>query len=131
MKRKRILYPQYQVHNNGKCKTRSIWWPGPSCSSWSARGSTNGWEVESPNSVPGGTIVEVGESIVGVDSSSKTPQRRTLELATRSGRQPLRVLVDSGSTGNYIYAHECVARGMKIEVDDKSEELKMADGTVV
>ena len=39
--------------------------------------------------------------------------------------------MDSGSTGNYIDAQECAARGMKIEAEDKSEELKMADGTVV
>ena len=67
-----------------------------------------------------------------MDSSSKTQRRRTLELAARIGRQPLRVLVDSGSTGNYIDAQECAAmRRMKIEAEEKPEELKMADGTVV
>ena len=79
----------------------------------------------------GGTTVEAGESTAGVDSSSKTQRRRTLELAARIGRRPLRVLVDSGSTGNYIDARECAARRMKIEAEDKPEELKMADGTVV
>ena len=39
--------------------------------------------------------------------------------------------MDSRSTNNYIDARECVARGMKIEAEDKSEELKMADGTMV
>ena len=34
-------------------------------------------------------------------------------------------------TGNYIDAQECAARGMKIEAEDKPEELKMADGTMV
>ena len=43
----------------------------------------------------------------------------------------MRVLVDSGSTGNYIDARECVARRIKIEVEDQTEGLKMADGTVV
>ena len=42
----------------------------------------------------------------------------------------MRVLVDSGSTGNYIDARECTARRIKIEAEDQSEELKMADGTV-
>ena len=41
------------------------------------------------------------------------------------------VLVDSGSTGNYIDARECTAWRIKIEVENQSEELKMADGTVV
>ena len=105
--------------------------PGPSSTSGMARGSTNGQEVESPDSVPGGTTVEVRESMAGVDSSSRTPKRRTLELAARIGRRPIRVLVDSGSTGNYIDARECTARRIKIEAEDQSEELKMADGTVV
>ena len=105
--------------------------PGPSSTSGMARGSTDGQEVESPDSVPGGTTVEVGESMAGVDSSSRTPKQRTLELAARIGRRPMRVLVDSGSTGNYIDARECTARRIKIEAEDQSEELKMADGTVV
>ena len=49
----------------------------------------------------------------------------------RIGHRPMRVLVDSGSTGNYIDAQECAARGMKIEAEDQAEELKMADGTMV
>ena len=79
----------------------------------------------------GGTIVEVRESIVGVDSSSRTPQKRTLELAARIGRRPMRVWMDSRSTSNYIDARECTARGMKIEMEDQVEELQMADGAVV
>ena len=43
----------------------------------------------------------------------------------------MHVLVGSGSTGNYIDARECTARRIKIEAEDQSEELKMADGTVV
>ena len=76
----------------------------------------------------GGTTVEVGE---GVDSSSRTPKQRTLELAARIGHRPMRVLVDSGSTGNYIDARECTAQRIKIEAEDHVEEVKMADGTVV
>ena len=104
--------------------------PGPSSTSGMVRGSTDGQEVESPDSVPGGTTVEVGEFMAGVDSSSRTPKWRTLELAARIGRRPMRVLVDSGSTGNYIDARECTTRRIKIEAEDQSEELKMADGTV-
>ena len=36
-----------------------------------------------------------------------------------------------GSTGKYIESWECAARGIKIELKDQAEELKMADGTVV
>ena len=84
--------------------------PGPSSTSGMARGSTDGQEVAPPDSIPRGTTVEVGESMAGVDSSSRTPKRRTLELAARIGRRPMRVLLDSGSTSNYIDARECKHR---------------------
>ena len=99
--------------------------PGPSSTSGMAQGSTDGQEVESPDSVPRGTIVEVGEFMAGVDSSSRTPKRRTLELAARIGHRPMRVLVYSGSTGNDIDAEECAAQRIKIEVEDQVEEVKM------
>ena len=60
--------------------------PGPSSTSWMARRSTDGQELVSLDCVPGGTTVEVGESTAGVDSSSRTPMRRTLKLAARIGR---------------------------------------------
>ena len=59
--------------------------PGPSSTSGMAQGSTDGQEVESPESVLVGTTIEVGESMAGVDSSSRPPKRRTLELAARIG----------------------------------------------
>ena len=105
--------------------------PGPSSTSWVARESTYEGIVAFPDCVLGGTTVEAGESTAGVDSSSKTQRRRTLELAARIGRRPLCVLVDSGSTGNYIDARECTARRMKIEAEEIPEELKMADGTLI
>ena len=90
VQRKRILYPHHWDHDRNKRKNSvnlavSVG-PGPSSTSWLARGSTDGQEVVSPNSVPGGTTVEVGESTVGVDSSSKTPKQRTLELVAWIGR---------------------------------------------
>ena len=39
--------------------------------------------------------------------------------------------MDLGSTSNYIDAQECASRGIKVEAEDKLEELKMADGTMV
>ena len=43
----------------------------------------------------------------------------------------MRVLVDAGSTGNYIDAREYAAHGIKIEAEDQVIELRMADGTMV
>ena len=105
--------------------------PGPSSTSWMARESTYKGTVAFPDCVLWGTTEEAEESTAGVDSSSKTQRRKTLELAARIGWRPLHVLVDSGSTGNYIDAQECAARRMKIEAEEKPEELKMADDTLV
>ena len=72
------------------------------------------------------------ESAWGLDSTSRT-QRKTLELAGRIGKKPLKVLIDSGSTGNYISAQECAARGLRIDPRRacEREELRMANGSVV
>ena len=61
--------------------------------------------------------------MAGVDSSSRTPQQRTLELVVRIGRRPMRVLVAAGSTGYYVDAQECATHGIKIEAEDQPEEL--------
>ena len=72
----------------------------------------------SPDNVLGGMIVEVGESTAGLNSSSRTPKRKTLGLASRIGSRPMSVLVDSGSTRDYIDTRECVARGIEVEGED-------------
>ena len=82
------------------------------------------------DSTEGGMAVEVIESVWGMDSISKTP-RRTLELAGRIGKRPVRMLINSGATGNYVSAQECVARGIKIEKEKNGKELTMADGSKV
>ena len=72
------------------------------------------------------------ESAWGLDSTSRT-QRKTLELASRIGKKPLKVLIDSGATSNYISAQECVARGLCIDPGRacEKEELRMANGSMV
>ena len=72
------------------------------------------------------------ESACGLDSTSRT-QRKTLELAGRIGKKPLKVFIDSGSIGNYISAQECAARGLHIDLGRACdrEELRMANGSVV
>ena len=82
------------------------------------------------DSTEGGMAVEVVESVWDMDSSSKTP-RRTLELAGRIGKRPVRMPIDSGATGNYVSAQECAARKIKIEKEENGKELTMADGSKV
>ena len=76
----------------------------------------------------GGMIEEVVESVWSIDWTSRTP-RRTLELAGKIGKRPVRMLIDSGATGNYISAQECAARRIKIEREQEGKELTMADGS--
>ena len=76
--------------------------------------------------------VWVGDSLLDVESSSRTQQwRRTLELAAKVGTRSMRILVDSGSTGNYIDARECAARKLQIQKEKAVEELRLADGSTV
>ena len=74
----------------------------------------------------------VGDSLQDVESSSRTRQwRRTLELAAKVGTRSMRILVDSGSTGNYIDARECTTRKLQIQKEEAAEELRLADGSTV
>ena len=79
------------------------------------------------DSIEGGMAMEVIESVWSMNSSSKT-LRRTLELVGRIGKRPVCMLIDSGMTGNYVSAQECVARKIKIEKEKNGKELTMADG---
>ena len=76
--------------------------------------------------------IGIVESVWGLDSTSRT-RRKTLELAGWIGKSPLKVLIDSESTDNYISAQECVVRGLRIDRRRvcEREELRMANGSVV
>ena len=58
----------------------------------------------------------------------RTP-RRTLELAGRVGKQRWPILIDSGSTGNYVNAQVCTVCRLRVEKDPDPEELTLADGS--
>ena len=57
--------------------------------------------------------------------------KNSLEPVTRLGRQPLRVLVHSGSIGNCIDAQDGATQGLKVEAKDQVKELKTVDGTML
>ena len=58
----------------------------------------------------------------------RTP-RRTLELAGRVGKHRWPILIDSGSTGNYVNAQVCTTCRLKVERDPDPEELMLANGS--
>ena len=43
----------------------------------------------------------------------------------------MRILVDSGSTGNYIDARECAVRKLQIQNEEAAGELRLVDGSTV
>ena len=55
------------------------------------------------------------ESAWGLDATSRT-KRKTLELASKIGKKPLKVIINSGSTGNCISAQGCAAGGLCIDL---------------
>ena len=87
-------------------------------------------DIALSDSTKGGIAEGVVESVWSMDTTSKT-QKRTLEPAGRIGKRLVCMLIDSGATGNYISAHECVARIIKIEKEKGGKELTMADGSNV
>ena len=71
-----------------------------------------------------------GESAVwGIATAERT--HRTFELAGKIGKRSLSILLDSGSTGNFVSARVCTAAKIRIEKDGHPEELRMADGSTV
>ena len=68
-------------------------------------------------------------AVWGISAAQRT--HKTFELAGKIGKRPVSILLDSGSTGNFVDAQMCTAMGIKVERDQHPEELQMADGTTV
>ena len=89
-------------------------------------------EIVFSDSDLGKATVWVGDSLLDMESSSRTRQWRcTLELAAKVGSWSMRILVDSGLTGNYIDARECAVRKLQIQEEEVVEELRLADGSTI
>ena len=74
----------------------------------------------------------VGDSLLGMESSSRTRKWcHTLELAAKVGSRSMRILVDSGSTKNYIDARECTVKKLQIQNQEATEELRLVEGSTV
>ena len=89
-------------------------------------------EVEDTTGRPGSTSLGstvTDPAVWGISAAART--HRTFELAGRIGKRSLSVLLDSGSTGNFVSARICTALKIKPEIDAHPEELKMADGSTV
>ena len=89
-------------------------------------------EIVFSNGDLGKATVWVGDSLLGMESSSRTQKWHcTLELAAKVGSRSMRILVDLGSTGNYIDARECMVKKLQIQNEEVAEELRLVDGSTV
>ena len=86
-------------------------------------------DMEAPDVLAGGATLVGATTTRSVNVAYRT--KNTLELAGRIGRKPVQILIDSGSTGNYVAARVCTVCKLKTEKDPHGEELRMADGTTV
>ena len=106
--------------------------PGSSNLNRVIREPINVEEIVFSDSDLGKATVWVGDSLLGMESSSRTQKwHRILELAAKVGSRSMRILVDSGSTRNYIDAQECVVRKLQIHNEEALEELRLANGSIV
>ena len=64
-------------------------------------------------------------------SSTERISSQTIELSGRIHRRPIRVLLDSGSTGNYISDKIAQDFNLIINAEEGSEQLTLADGSKV
>ena len=75
----------------------------------------------------GGSTIQNTVAINAV-GTVQTP-RKTLALAGRVGKHRWPILIDSGSTGNYVSAQVCTVCRLRVERDQYPEELTLADGS--
>lgn len=107
--------------------------PGPTQRKQAVQGDVVPIDTYSLNRSTGGTTTRRVPTVpqeCGVSTGTRTHQG-TLELAGRIGRKSCKILIDSGSTGNYISTQVCTAHGIKIEKDKYPDRLTVADGTTI
>ena len=71
------------------------------------------------------------EAIPTEISSTERISSHTIELSGRIHRRPIRVLLDSGSTGNYISDKIAHSFNLIVSAEEGSEQLTLADGSKV
>ena len=67
---------------------------------------------------------------VEVSSTERIPSQ-TIELSGMIHRRPIRVLLDSGSTGNYISDQVARSFNLIVQAEEGTEQLTLADGSKV
>ena len=65
-----------------------------------------------------------------VSSTERIPSQ-TIELPGMIHRRPIRVLLDSGSTGNYISDHVPQSFSLIVQSEEETEQLNLVNGSKV
>ena len=81
-----------------------------------------------PEGSSGESPARWAETDTGISSAVRI-HGNVLELAGRVQKCPTRVLLDSGSTGNFISTQFVAAVGLKVQPDPEWEEVTLADGS--
>ena len=88
---------------------------------------TLGNSAEGTNTRPIGPVEAAPTEV----SSTERISSHTIELSGRIHRTPIRVLLDRGSTGNYISDKIAHSFNLIIHAEEGSEQLTLADGSKV
>ena len=85
------------------------------------------------DSTEGTTIRPIGpvEATPAEVSSTERIPSQTIELSSMIHRRPIRVLLDSGSTGNYISDQVARSFNLIVQSEEGTEQLTLADGSKV
>ena len=91
------------------------------------------WQASQRNGdLPEHSSGEPSTEVVAAESGVSSAIRihgNVLELARRVQNYPTRVLLDSGSTGNFISSQFVAAVGLKVQPDPEWQEIMLADGS--
>jgi hypothetical protein len=81
-----------------------------------------------PEHSAGETPTDASRAEVRVSSAFRI-HGNVIELAGRVQKSPTRVLLDSGSTGNFVSSQFVAAVGLRVQPDPEWEEISLADGS--
>ena len=83
-----------------------------------------------PDSPVRQSTTEGRAAVRGISALVRT-RGKVIELAGEIYKRPVSMLIDSGSTGNYVTAQTRTMLGIHIEEEPTNEELQLADGSPV
>ena len=122
---RQALNPKEQVGKVGPGV--DVGYPLQSATSAQQQVATLGDSTEGTTIRPSGPV----EATPAEVSSTERIPSQTIELSGMIHRRPIRVLLDSGSTGNYISDQVARSFNLIVRAEEGTEQLTLADGSKV